>query len=249
MTHAPLSHDEYERMLRGTKAPTSEQAQEFADYVAESHSWYKHLPQVPPGTPFVFFLNPFAGYDLFVDGDGRFRHRERVGNRGFHYSWLPTAEYHRRFGHIDYRCDAGTTMYLPATGEVIHPRSACPVVLDAQGHQRPIPADIAALGTVEVTGMVHPRSAWIGLYKRFPHLQSEVWPDRIGGQALRARVMQRIAAVLSDPGLLEEVPDQLFSPDIDGQLLRLLEPERKRQRAAMAQAIERVGQRICRRSS
>lgn len=226
----------YQQRLQGIPAPTHEQAVAFAEFVAEAHSWYKHLPQAPPGAVCFAFLNPDAGCDLLRGEDGRWQARIRAGERGFHYSWLPTAEYRRRFGHLDYLCHAGTTFVL-GDGQVVNPGGAGPWVVGPDGSQEPIPAAIAALGAVEWTGMVHPRSAWPGLYRRYPDLLVDVWPEQIGGQALRAKVMQRMADLARDYSLHQPLPDD---STLDQQLFDLLGPERCRQRQSLVEAIARI---------
>lgn len=73
------------------------QMQQFALFVSNAHSWYKHLPYLPPGEPFQFFLDPGAGMQLVVSSQGSVDATPRA-EPGFHYSWLPTVEYRARFG-------------------------------------------------------------------------------------------------------------------------------------------------------
>ena len=91
--------------------PSDTQISKFVDYVAGAHSWYKHLPLTPPGIPFHFFLDPYVGCDLAVQG-ARTLYRERT-EPGFHYSDLPTAEYRQRFGYLQYSANAGTSILVP----------------------------------------------------------------------------------------------------------------------------------------
>jgi hypothetical protein len=87
--------------------PSREQMEDFARFVATAHSWYKHLGLLPPGHPMTFFLDPGAGAQLIVASRGRVHQVERL-ERGFHYSWLRTADYRERFGHASYAGSAGT---------------------------------------------------------------------------------------------------------------------------------------------
>ena len=50
--------EEYREALEGVPRPTDEQIAGFAAFVCKAHSWYKHLPLLPPGVPFQFFLDP-----------------------------------------------------------------------------------------------------------------------------------------------------------------------------------------------
>jgi hypothetical protein len=74
--------------MRTLAWPTATQVLEFIEHVCWAHSWYKHLP--PSGeAEFVAFLAADAG--------AGYENRERL-----HYSWKTTAEYRKRFGHLDY---------------------------------------------------------------------------------------------------------------------------------------------------
>ena len=67
-----LSLDQYLDAIEGISLPTKEQKQRFVNYVLDAHSWYKHLPRHPPGTPFYFFLNRFVTCNLSRFPDGHF---------------------------------------------------------------------------------------------------------------------------------------------------------------------------------
>ena len=97
--------EELERIvnqLRDHTLPSIEQTVAFADRVAKAHSWYKHLPSFPPGTWFVFALDPNAGR-LCVGGKIAPVYQDvPEGHRFPHYSALSTAEYRKRFGIWSY---------------------------------------------------------------------------------------------------------------------------------------------------
>lgn len=118
--------------------PTSEQYQEFGDYLCEAHSWYKHLPLIG-GRWFVVFVAPDAGigrlvarlhgpgpetatgYTLVTPPEGPEFTDEHPR---LHYGWQTTKEYRSRFGYLDYISrrnpdgpgarDAGPPVQLPA---------------------------------------------------------------------------------------------------------------------------------------
>jgi hypothetical protein len=74
--------------MRDLAWPTEAQTLEFIEHLCWAHSWYKHLP--PTGeAEFVVFLAPDAG--------AGYENHERL-----HYTWKTTAEYRKRFGHLDY---------------------------------------------------------------------------------------------------------------------------------------------------
>jgi hypothetical protein len=68
--------------------PTPDQLRAFPKYVSSAHSWYKHLPLLPPGVPFNFYLDPGAGMQRTITSDGSVQIAVRK-ERGFHYSWNP----------------------------------------------------------------------------------------------------------------------------------------------------------------
>ncbi|MFO0551579.1 MAG: hypothetical protein U0271_24540 [Polyangiaceae bacterium] len=51
--------ERYLRLLADIPLPTDEQTRWFANYVRGAHDWHKHLSPYPPGSPFVFWLDPF----------------------------------------------------------------------------------------------------------------------------------------------------------------------------------------------
>jgi len=108
---------DYRKIARTLPLPSTEEVRAFVDFVAGAHSWYKHLPLLPPGWPFYFFLDPNAGRDLVVEG-ARTRYRDRK-ELGFHYSDIPTAEYHQRFGYLQYSAGAGTSFVVPRAKDVL----------------------------------------------------------------------------------------------------------------------------------
>jgi hypothetical protein len=79
----------YIEEIRALPRPTKQQCRAFAEYVADAHSWYKHLGNA--GEPFYFYLAPWAGRGM--DGAELFKSDK------FHYSDLPTKEHIERFGH------------------------------------------------------------------------------------------------------------------------------------------------------
>jgi hypothetical protein len=92
----------FEEWLKSLPVPTPEQTAQFADHVADNHSWYKHLPFFPPGASFVFFPNAHAGRGVKADGKRFTVYDVERGDYFAHDSRLPTAEYLAQFGHWDY---------------------------------------------------------------------------------------------------------------------------------------------------
>ncbi len=155
-----LDLTEYRDLLRSVPRPTDEQAEAFARFVSEAHSWYKHLPLLPPGTPFRFFVDPYAGF-----------HQEIVkgqavlvpsATHGFHYSSLPTRQYQTRFGHLAYACRAGWSVSLVFDdGSALKgPDTSGAGVFTPDGQFGGLPPEVVEAGTEYLTGVIHRRAAW-----------------------------------------------------------------------------------------
>jgi hypothetical protein len=56
---------EYQKIIEKFSAPTIGQTEDFIDFVANDHSWYKHLPEGRL-EPFIFYLDPNAGKQLEI---------------------------------------------------------------------------------------------------------------------------------------------------------------------------------------
>ena len=149
-----FSLDEYLDLLGGVPLPTDPQRDRFVDYVAHAHSWYKHLPPFPPGVPFYFFLDKYAGCDRVRLAGGQTVLEERV-KRGFHYSAIPTTEYRRRFGFLAFSCGAGTTVRLLGGDSVVLPRDKTARVPGDDARVRGLPTEILQVGMLRLTGLIH----------------------------------------------------------------------------------------------
>lgn len=107
---------EYVQLVSKLPRPSAQQIESFVEYVAEAHSWYKHLPPTPPGVPFFFFTDPNAGSDLLLEPSGIAKYRERTESTPhLHYNWRPTDEYRHTFGYLQFFTPAGTWILV---GEV-----------------------------------------------------------------------------------------------------------------------------------
>ena len=65
----------YLDLVRRHPRPSDDQIAAFARFVANDHSWYKHLPKAGRGEPFFFYLDPHV-HEEFVDtaaGGGAWR--------------------------------------------------------------------------------------------------------------------------------------------------------------------------------
>jgi hypothetical protein len=138
----------YVDLVRPLPVPTPAQTTRFAAHVAGAHSWYKHLPQFPPGERFAFFLEPHAGRRVFYFLDDPLQ-RPYIGDLGpgdpWHYADYTTADYRRRFGHWSYAHGDGTLAVLvadrdPALSEIpaeLVAECACRLTSFVSGRRHP----------------------------------------------------------------------------------------------------------------
>jgi hypothetical protein len=154
----PSITQDYRELIASLPVPTTEQTENFAEYVVGAHSWYKHLPCTPPGAPFVFFLDPNAGRELVQTPKGRFEYRDRVdGQRQFHYTWMHTTDYRARFGHWQYATDHGTKFVVKLAGspdtQVLD--SGLAKITGLDGASIPVSPEVVTAGTMRMTAHVH----------------------------------------------------------------------------------------------
>ena len=236
-----LDLDEYAVIARELEPPSDDQVDDFAAFVAEAHSWYKHLPLCPPGIPFRFFVNPFAGHDRIVTPDGKVSHRPRTDStERFHYTWMTTADYRRRFASLDYEAKAGATfVLLGQDGSRVYEHDS-PILFSADGQPFLVPAPVLAAGRVEITGVVHPLTSRSWFARRItghPHSASWHWPEETGGDRVLALILARCEAIMAGAQSPER-PD--LPVGCDPVLEELMAPERQRLRQAMASAIRNM---------
>ena len=211
-----LSVDAYLAQVRGLPLPTDEQRRNFVDYVANAHSWYKHLPAFLPGAPFHFFVDRAAGCDWLALRDGSRAIAERT-EQGFHYSSIPTAEYRTRFGFLSYSCARGTAVFL--SGEPLTlPRDKVVAIPDEEARPCCLPHAILDAGRAELTAVIHPYFAdspwWAepsSPDRQTPWWDQPVaealrtinWPAESGGQMTLQRIFERVAEMRT-PECMEE---------------------------------------------
>jgi len=155
-----LSLSAYRDVASALPRPTDEQIANFAHYVANAKSWYKHLPLRPPGDPFYFYIDPNAGRDRLLRDDGAVAYRDRTDKSdAFHYSWMLTLEYRERFGHLAFCTGSGTTFWKrdwsgngPAT---LDPNDANAWIEAPVGHLSSVPAAVMNAGACRLTAFIH----------------------------------------------------------------------------------------------
>lgn len=251
---AALSLSGYRALARTLPVPTPQQVREFAEYVAGAHSWYKHLRLLPANTPFQIFLDPAAGMQLVRAADGRVTAVLREA-QGFHYSWLPTAEYRQQFGHLAFSRSAGTRVSeLRADGDQLIPSDDAPRIYDPASRAfYALPAEALTAGRVFVSAIVHEAASskylWENAIARTERFDEVL--DRLDGLEIGKRILDRCCVLKEDPSRAEPAPGQKgdlayeFSlAALDFPLHQLVVAERKRQlegiEAAAARALRLV---------
>jgi hypothetical protein len=238
-----LTLGEYRELLAGVPTPSREQMEGFARFVSTAHSWYKHLPLLPPGIPMTFFLDPGAGTQRIVDRRGRMQQVDRLKS-GFHYSWLPTAEYRDRFGHPAFARTAGTVVTLiGADGSELVPPDNQPALFEpGRAELVSLPNEVLEAGVAYVSGVIHTRASYPVLWQLPKNRDASGvdWPAEV-----LAQIRERVRALSVDPQLIEPPPDPADEGDLDDEecdlvLHRLLTAEGERQLRSIVAALERV---------
>ncbi|GAB4211361.1 MAG: hypothetical protein OHK0022_45810 [Roseiflexaceae bacterium] len=171
-------------LLRALPQPAPEQYAAFAAHLCGAHSWYKHLPLLEGGR-FVVFLAPDAGAGFPPE-------RPRL-----HHSWRTTAEYHARFGLLDYLWSTGPDQPferdsgpLPELPEVVWERCSLrlyPYVSNDMNAIEAIGYGVHAEALEQLrAGAPHPQRdlvlAWAGLHAR----DAELWAELSDEECSRA---------------------------------------------------------------
>lgn len=242
-----LSLAQYVDLISEVPLPTPEQRDNFVEFVAHAHSWYKHLPVGPPGAPFYFFIDKYASYERVIDADRKRTFRTR-SEQGFHYSDIPTKEHLSRFGHLSYSTGSGTTV-MPVELPMVLPRDPEAAVPGDDGKMHGLPSEIESGGLTHLTAVVHSRSATIAIRIGERYWQGLTWPEESGGQATLQKLIDRTRLVKASPYDQREKMGDL-NPELlhtslnayqaDPVLYELLSPERTRQYEEMRNAIDRV---------
>jgi hypothetical protein len=239
-----LTLDQYVDLLSGVPLPTQQQKQNFVEYVSHAHSWYKHLPLYPPGVPFYFFIDKYAGCDRSVSKDGTGILKERTEG-GFHSSYS-TARYLDLFGHLAYSCGYGTKVIPLSKGPMVIPRDDLAAVPGDDARMYRLPSEILQAGVARLTAVIHTNSAFNPIWlDRWPKEPQEIdWPEESGGRLALEKILSRSEKVLLDPRAMELLRINLPAigrlSSVDAILYELLSPERTRQYGEMMKAIDRV---------
>ncbi len=147
--------NDYLEVIKKLPIPTESQTNQFALFVSDAHSWYKHLP-VYPGQPFFFYLDPNAGRSLVrtQTGDMVFVDITDESPR-FHYTWQTTEQYRKRFGFWNYYANYGSSFLFAGEGGVIDTKGAGRMILSSSSGWLKVPDDLMEVGKVFLTFLVH----------------------------------------------------------------------------------------------
>ncbi|MCA8962163.1 MAG: hypothetical protein KDC38_16670 [Planctomycetes bacterium] len=193
---------------------------DFVEFAANAHSWYKHLPPVETA-PFCFYLDPSAGMELWRNAEGEVEARPRDPANRFHYTWMPTDVYRRRFSALEFDTDRGSRFIIG--------RQEGAIFVGPTG--RPLPAEIMDAGEVGWNAVVHRRAATTWWWRWQLGDSFGPWPDESGGD----RVIEEIAELIRATPKTRECDEAL-----DPEIRRLVLPEQRRQKRLAEEAIARV---------
>jgi hypothetical protein len=144
---------------------------------------------------------------------------------------MTTSDYRLRFGHLAYDADAGTTFILQSARDLIE-YAARPIFATPEMVYR-IPQEVATAGSVPVTAIVHHLTACVWVWRRFLLSQSPgSWPIETGGNETLEAIKSVCRRSAERGNRLED--------EIDADLVKLLEPEKRRLQQEMGKAIRRV---------
>ena len=176
-----MSGDPYLALVRrAVPRPTTEQCTAYAQRVSGHHSWYKHLPLVEPGEPFLLYLHPHA-HEVHVDREGsagawRPFVRGGVHRRGWpvftldlrpgdlademllslaprYAEGLTTKEFRSRYGYWSYWNHGRPGQPVE---QVLDAAAAHLRVLDDNGHTVPVTPQVLVASLVYLRGTVSP---------------------------------------------------------------------------------------------
>jgi hypothetical protein len=220
--------------------PTLEQAQAFVTHLCTDHSWYKHLPILPPGKPFHVFLDPGAGMTRVGRPDGQFSVQARSDAERYHHAWFSTDKTRARFGYLSY------AVSYPGEDVADHDR---PSLLDPDlGIDVLAPQEVLAAAQTPVSGLIHPLGTDHGIILLQSSHRAAAWPADSGGPEHGQKILARCRALASREASRTPAPEDAELDDEtqwalkfgDWTLHQLLTPERLRQRDGLLQAAQRA---------
>lgn len=246
-----LPFEEYRRLLP-LAAPTDEQIDSFLRHVWTAHSWYK-AGLSPQDISFHFYLDPFLPDDD-TNSPGKWAHPPPpLEDQGF-FSSGSTAKWNReRFHFLTYRHGDSHAFFLG--GEIIHFYVFAAV--GAGEDVFSVPEEVELMGQARVSGVIHPRIAWVGIWNTWPKYPKGF--EQLDAP-LQEKLANRMRAYVGQSNLLEDNPEE-FGPlsllnlldkptprqieecrhgDEDRIIHEILQEKREEERALMKRTIVRV---------
>lgn len=233
----PMDLASYCNLVRTLPVPSKTQCEAFTHWVAEAHSWYKRIPILGDGVPFIFYLDPGAGQDRVQHTGSGWEVAPRT-ERGFHYTAIPTVDYLRRFGHLAFA--TGTALKAGILGEnTARIETGFGVSVLDQGMEHLLPVEVET-NAVWLTGIIHPyaNQSFIWSWIASCDVERCPWPEESGGLETFAKIHARCCELTDDSKVKVSFGD--YSRGVDAVLADLIEPERRRQRQIMVSAMERL---------
>ena len=245
-----LELSEYRTLVGEIPPPTDDQIRNFATFVSDAKSWYKHLP-IAPGVPFYFFIDPCSGLDRVRVSQTETAFLERIEtDPRFHYTWMTTAEYRTRFGWLAFCCEAGSELFLPVSlapavrsGEIVNGlldnNPSQPVVYPMRDQPVRVPKEVLEAGRVQITAIVHRRAASVWFWEMVFSLPERDcdWPQETDESLAIARIRERCRMVREVFSAETELP---ILRQADPEIEALLSPERERMQREMIAAMTRM---------
>jgi hypothetical protein len=231
----------YRELLRDVPPPTAVQREAYPQWVANAHSWYKHIPPLGPGVPFLLYLDPGAGHDRVRRDDGGWKAAPRT-EQGFHYTAIPTADYQRQFGHLAFaNGEATQTGTLEDGSPRVETGFDTPVV-DKHGVESLLPVEVEE-NAVSLTSIIHPSANQSFMWDMLASwdVADCPWPDASGGSETFEKIHARCCELRDDFSKYVAPPSSMrYELGTDAIFAELVAPERQRQRQLMLDAIERL---------
>lgn len=217
---------QYREIVKELPRPSKAQIEKLICSASQDHSWYKHLPLVPPGVPWWFFVDPWSGFDRTLEDGGRASHVELMGDEATLGRRMATRKYRRRFGYL--ACvTTGWGGCLPTVSE--DGRSTARIWFGGRDRVFRVPVEIEEAGRVEVTAVVHPETAQPWVWSRLAPNEPRSWPVESGGDETLREVLSHSQRKMQER--------DFGASFLDEKLVALLLPERCRLHEAMKAAI------------
>ncbi len=217
--------------------PTPTQVANFVDYVADAHSWYKHLPTFGSGAPFYFYMNPVAGLARRRDIETKeleFLVKEE-GEQFFHYNEMSTDKYLDQFGKLSFSCNRGTVLLFRKDNYLINDKSILPKAFTPDGQEIEIPIQILEKGICFLTGTL---SQYYGRHHiiRLFYIQGQEYEE-----VIKASVSPSVYNMLLEFEQLRQENSLLKASEKQKEVLdTLIVEDRNRNKKTMEEAINNM---------